>query len=371
MRLTAVAEAIGLRSTSVTYYFPRKEELAVACMESGFEIFHRLLEIAECEPDPKSRISRLIEEFVRREADVRRGRAMPLCSFASLRSMDGDHFQRLFAGYMDMFRRVRMLFGEAEEPGEERMSNSIRSIIMLEQLYWAHAWLEDCELEDYPRAAARMTDIIVGGLAAPGAKFEPVNVTLDTSDPDIDPSKEAFLRAATRQINAHGYRGASVDRISAALNLTKGAFYHHNEAKDDVVLQCFRRSFGIMAAARRIVRHRGKTEWTRLVSGVLALIRFQVGEDGPLLRTGILYSIPLEQRDAILESYDRVEWTIAGMISDAIAEGAIRPVDPNIASHLLVGAINAAEELRHWNTFDLKTAPAHYCRAMFMGLLAT
>ena len=30
MRLTAVAELIGLRATGVTYYFPRKEELAVA-----------------------------------------------------------------------------------------------------------------------------------------------------------------------------------------------------------------------------------------------------------------------------------------------------------------------------------------------------
>ena len=45
----------------------------------------------------------------------------------------------------------------------------------------------------------------------------------------------AFLKAATRQINEHGYRGASVDRISASLNVTKGAFYHHNEAKDDLV----------------------------------------------------------------------------------------------------------------------------------------
>jgi AcrR family transcriptional regulator len=41
MRLTAIAELIGLRATGVTYYFPRKEELAVACVESGFTICWR------------------------------------------------------------------------------------------------------------------------------------------------------------------------------------------------------------------------------------------------------------------------------------------------------------------------------------------
>ena len=30
MRLTAVAELTGLRATGITYYFPRKEELALA-----------------------------------------------------------------------------------------------------------------------------------------------------------------------------------------------------------------------------------------------------------------------------------------------------------------------------------------------------
>ncbi len=46
MRLTAVAELIGLRATGVTYYFPRKEELAVACLESGYAILHDLLAVA-------------------------------------------------------------------------------------------------------------------------------------------------------------------------------------------------------------------------------------------------------------------------------------------------------------------------------------
>ena len=36
------------------------------------------------------------------------------------------------------------------------------------------------------------------------------------------------------------------EKISARLNVTKGAFYHYNEDKDDLVKACFDRSFEIM-----------------------------------------------------------------------------------------------------------------------------
>ena len=58
----------------------------------------------------------------------------------------------------------------------------------------------------------------------------------------------AFLLAATRLINELGYRGASVQRIASELNVTKGSFYHHLDAKDDLVAACYRRSFDRIAA---------------------------------------------------------------------------------------------------------------------------
>ena len=106
--------------------------------------------------------------------------------------------------------------------------------------------------------------------------------------------------AATRQINEHGYRGASVDRISAASIVTKGAFYHHNEAKDELVAACFRRSFGIAREAQRRVAAMPGTELHRLVAAVAGLIRFQLGPEGPLLRTSVLSSMPQEHQVEII-----------------------------------------------------------------------
>src|SRR5262245_26408479 len=169
MRLTAVAELIGLRATGVTYYFPRKEELAVACLETGMAIFHDLLEVAEREHDARSRVFRLIELFVERDAAVRRGEATPLASFGAIRALEGQHYDRANEAYKQMFRRVRALFKSPELASVDSVGRSIRTIILLEQLYWAGVWLGDYDLDEFPRLARRMTDIISDGVAPEGA----------------------------------------------------------------------------------------------------------------------------------------------------------------------------------------------------------
>ena len=110
MRLTAVAELIGLRSTGVTYYFPRKEDLAVACIESGMEIFDGFIADASRETTVAARITRLISDYVAHDGAVRRGETIPLASFAPIRSLEGEQYERMAEAYSALFRRVRALF---------------------------------------------------------------------------------------------------------------------------------------------------------------------------------------------------------------------------------------------------------------------
>jgi AcrR family transcriptional regulator len=91
------------------------------------------------------------------------------------------------------------------------------------------------------------------------------------------------LLAATRLINRRGYRGASVDKISAELNVTKGSFYHHNEAKDDLVVACFDRTFEVMTRVQRVAMGLPGCQWTRLSSAAASLAEYQLSEHGPLL----------------------------------------------------------------------------------------
>ncbi|MEQ1780026.1 MAG: TetR family transcriptional regulator [Hyphomonadaceae bacterium] len=346
MRLTSVAELIGLRATGVTYYFPRKEELAVACLESGFTIFHGLLDEAEQAPDAASRIARLIALFVARDAAVRRGEVVELASFSAIRALEGELREQVAQGYALLFRRVRALLDTPELVHVDKTGKTIQALVLLEQLYWANIWLGDFELEHFPRLARRMTDIVVNGMMPKDVAIVLGDLDLRTTIAPADAAKENFLIAATRQINEHGYRGASVDRISAALNVTKGAFYHHNEAKDDLVAACFRRSFGIAREAQRRVASMPGTEMERLSAAVAGLIRFQMGPEGPLLRTSVLSSMPQEHQVEIIAQSHKVSRQFSAMIADAVADGSARPVDPAVAGALLLAAINVASDMR-------------------------
>ena len=51
---------------------------------------------------------------------------------------------------------------------------------------------------------------------------------------DSDVTRQTILDAGAAEIYRHGFRNASVDRILADTGLTKGAFYHHFQAKADL-----------------------------------------------------------------------------------------------------------------------------------------
>src|SRR5436305_1737119 len=173
-------------------------------------------------------------------------------------------------------------------------------------------------------------DVFRHGIAAPGALWRPTPI--DLPHDETVPGREAFLLAATRLINELGYRGASVQRIASELNVTKGSFYHHLDAKDDLVVACYKRSFDTIAAAQRIADEQGGTHWNRLSSMIATLLDVQFSELGPLLRTTALSGLPPGVRQVMVERSNRIARRFAGTMSDGIAEGTIRPVDALIAA---------------------------------------
>jgi AcrR family transcriptional regulator len=210
---------------------------------------------------------------------------------------------------------------------------------------WAEAWLPRYSLDDYARVEERLADILLNGLAAPGLVWNPQRLwTRPQAAPD-QTGREMFLAVAIRLINERGYRGASVTDIAAELNLTKGSFYHHHHAKDDLVVACFEHSFGFMRNVQRRARDLEVDQWTRLATSAAALVERQVSPGGSLLRATALSALPFEIRREMVRRSERVSDHFAAMISDGVAEGSIRPVDPAIGAHVLTATINAASDL--------------------------
>jgi AcrR family transcriptional regulator len=296
------------------------------------------------EPTPQDRVARYLSLNMARLARVQRGEERQIAGLSDLRAMDEPMRGRLMAGWREVFRRTRLLWGDAQ--GKERTDlNGARAHVLLENTFWLPVWLSRYEPDQYARVEARAMDVFRHGLAMPGARWAPEPIELPH---DSVAGREAFLLAATRLINELGYRGASVQRIAAELNVTKGSFYHHLDAKDDLVVACYKRSFDTISAAQALADARGGSQWQRLTDMVATLLGVQFSELGPLLRTTALSGLPMGERAAMVDRSNRIARRFAGTIADGIAEGTIRAVDPLVASQLLMAFQNAAFDMRKW-----------------------
>ena len=345
MRLADVAAKLGLTTTSVTYYYKRKEDLAVACFEAGLDVYRTMIAEAASQPRAEARVRRLVHLFLATMARVRQGQQAPTPIFSDIRALKEPHHAVMIAAFAAMRRSVADMLETAETAWMAADGRLARAHILIEQLLWSDAWLFRYALDDFPRLEQRIADILIGGLSV-SQDWAPAPLATTPLARRTDGSgQEMFLDAATRLINQRGYRGASVNDIAAALNLTKGSFYHHNEAKDDLVVACFKRSYGFMRDVQRQVRALPGDEWARLSAATAALVEHQLSAKGPLLRTSALAALPIEIRAEMVRRSQRVSDHFAAMVSDGVAEGCIRPVDPLLASQMITAMINAASDL--------------------------
>jgi AcrR family transcriptional regulator len=345
MTLPEVAAALGVTTPSIAYYFSRKDDLALACMLDAVERFDASIATAAAEPTPALRVYRLLDLHTELLFAVAAGEAAPLAAFTDLRAMAKPQGEAVRDALNAMFRRLRALLDPPAAGG--RRALNARAKLLLEQLLWLTAWTRRYDAVDRPRLTTRMTDILEHGIALPGAAWAPLPLEGVGAGPEPGPdgALESFLQAATRLINQHGYKGASVEKISASRNVTKGSFYHHYQTKDDLVTACIEHSHEVMQRAQLAALAKASNQYQALSSAVAALVAYQLSDAGPLLRTSARAAIPDEMRPAMAVKADRITLRFANMVSDGVAEGSIRPVDPILAGQAIHAAINSAVDV--------------------------
>ncbi len=366
MTFADVARRVGLNTTSVTYYFKRKEDLAAAAFEYTLDYLLRMIDEAMEADTPAERVEAYLRLNMARLARIERDEEKQFAVLSDLRATEDPVRTKLMAGWREVFRRTRLLWGHPTSRAQTDLAGA-RAHVLLENTFWMPVWLPRYDVDQWPRACERLIDIFRHGVAGPNASWSPAPIALGHDDPV--PGREAFLLAATRLINELGYRGASVQRIASELNVTKGSFYHHLDAKDDLVAACYRRSFDTIAAAQRQADERGGTQWQRLCDTVAALLDVQFSEHGPLLRTTALSGLPTDTRAAMVERSNRIARRFAGTISDGITEGTIRPVDSLIAAQAMMAFLNAAFDMRKWAwSMPRGRATALYASTLMFGM---
>ena len=368
MTLADVAARLDLVPTGVVYYFKNKEDLAAACFLDGVDRFKALAAEGEAGATVRERLKLFLDAYFDYRRRMMLGEAEAIASFNDIRGLNSPVVNN---AYVEMFRKFRELMIGAETRGLPRTALSARAHLLLSEALWAVVWLHRHDPEDFARVSHRVHSITADGLAAPGAAWNPVALPALIPQDQAEASKELFLRAATQLINEQGYLGASVEKISARLNVTKGAFYHHHQTKDELVVACFERTFDVMRQAIRQAEAASANGFQTLATVATALVEYQMTGDAPLLRASALTSAPEAIQPRLVAKFDRISDRFASLISDGVADGSLRPVDVNIAAQMLTAMINAAAELQNWAPgVTPHTAAALYVRPFFEGLLS-
>ena len=116
MTLADVAASVDLITTSVTYYFKKKEDLAVDCFLASIARFNVLIDAALTDNDPRERLKRFITLYLELNRRIRQGEEAPMAMFNDIRALKEPHLSRVLEPYNAMFRNVRTLFAA---PGYE------------------------------------------------------------------------------------------------------------------------------------------------------------------------------------------------------------------------------------------------------------
>ncbi len=146
----------------------------------------------------------------------------------------------------------------------------------------------------------------------------------------------ALLDAAAQEFNARGLAGASIGRIARAMGLTRAAVYYYVKDREDLAVQCYRRTCEIMAADlaaaqsapgrgldRLVVFLRNALDPTRTPPAVLSELDYLDGRKHAFL----------------VEAHARNVETLRALVRGGIADGSIRACDDEIIAQTLIGTI--------------------------------
>lgn len=372
--LADIAKRVGLATNSVTYYYRRKQDLVAASFLRSIAAHVEDIRHAAREPTIAARVEACMVRQAALLADIATGQRPPLVVFSELRTIEGKTGAELHRAYSDMFREMRGLLVGPETAVLSRDDLNARTHILLSAFHMMRVWIDRAEPDQYRRVGARAADILLRGLASPASSWTAGNgpgrdwMLVDGTDTPGD----RFLRAATHLLNEKGYRGASVNRISARLNVTKGSFYHHIEHKDDLILACFERTLTAIRRATAEAQALAAPGWDQACAMARSLACLQASELGPLLRVGALGALPAfdGRAQAFHRMFQLVE-RMRDLIVTGMMDGSIRPVDSGIAAQLLAGSINVVPELHHWvPATDPHRLVDLYLKPVFEGLLA-
>ncbi len=157
----------------------------------------------------------------------------------------------------------------------------------------------------------------------------------------MEETRSKLIAAARKAFAEKGYAAASMDELTAAAGLTRGALYHNFGDKRGLLRAVVTEMDAELAAQARAVARQAATPWDRLLAEGVAYIEMALRPD---VQRIILLDGPAVLGDpSQWPSQDSCLQATVQALEALIAEGIVTPVDAEAAARLLNGAaLNAA-----------------------------
>ena len=174
-------------------------------------------------------------------------------------------------------------------------------------------------------------------------------------------SRDRVVAAARREFAAHGFAGASVDRIAAAARLNKAMIYYHFRSKAALYREILRDMFGAAGARIRDVAASPLSPEEKVRKFIEAIAtEAEARPHFPPIWFREIADGGKHLDDETLVEITGIVRALAGFIAEGVRSGAFKPADP-----LLVHAGIVAPLLLFFASAPLRTRMAE------VGLSAT
>ena len=154
-------------------------------------------------------------------------------------------------------------------------------------------------------------------------------------------NRTRLIAAARAAFAAHGFAGASMDELTAAAGLTRGALYHGFGDKKGLLAAVVAQVDGEMASRARAAASAARDDWDALLAEAAAYIEMALD---PEVRRIVLLDGPAVLGDpSRWPSQNACLAETRATVARLVAAGTMRAVDVEAAARLLSGAaLNAA-----------------------------
>ena len=340
--MSRVAHEVGFKPSSLRYYFKNKEDLAEAIFHNRIDELESCVERSASASDVQGFVRNLFESHLADYSKVLAGEGDRKAQIGEARTLQDARRKRIGTHFRELLAQVQAHLKSYGVAGPEHLP-ILPTQMLLEIIFWMPAYIHRFREWEFARVASDLAKLFCNGIAAGSAQFDRMLVEPKQADPDSESlDNDKFLVAATQLICQRGYRGTSIDAISAKLGVTKGSFYHHHPEKRDLVERCFQQSYDRISAFQRAAEKQFGEPLLAIRSVLSAVISAQTAQEEPIIRFSALPGLPGAIRISTIAGADPIDRWFVAQLARAHARGEAAPVDPYLAAQFMSVVANAS-----------------------------